>query len=207
MRQFKWSPENEVFIGQIDAEHRDLYEVAEGFEKAVEKKAPPEALRQQLHLLMEHLEEHLSHEEWLMQSVGYPSYAWHKNQHESARRRVKLFAGLIESGNQDAIEMFLEFLAGWMHDHTSVTDRMMAAFVRNYERSHATDAFERWGAPAKRAAAAARSRQPADDGGPVPTTLRPCNICGETTTHELRSSGLVCAKCAERSVTAELDRD
>jgi len=207
MRQFRWSAENEVFIGQIDAEHRDLYEVADGFEQAVEKKAPLDVLQHQLHLLAEHMDEHFSHEEWLMQSVGYPSYAWHKNQHETARRRFKLFAGLIEGGNQDATAMFLEFLAGWLHDHTTVTDRMMASFVRNYERSHATDAFERWGTPAKRAVAAARHHQPVDEDGPFPTTVRTCNVCGETTTHELRTGGLVCTRCAERAVSAELDRD
>jgi hemerythrin len=206
MRQFQWSPENEVFIGQIDAEHRDLYEVAEAFEQAVEKKSGGD-IQHQLHLLAEHMEEHFSHEEWLMQSVGYPSYAWHKNQHETARRRFKLFAALIQSGNQDAIEMFLEFLAGWLHDHTTVTDRMMASFVRNYERSHATSAFERWGTPAKRSGVETRRRPPVNEVGPYPTTVRTCNICAEMTTHELRISGLVCVKCAERSVTAELDRD
>jgi hypothetical protein len=41
----------------------------------------------------------------------------------------------------------LEFLEGWLRDHITLTDRMMAAHVRNYERANATSALERWGAP------------------------------------------------------------
>jgi hemerythrin len=45
MREIQWSSENEVFIAQIDAEHRDLFRLAEGFERAVTQQAPPRAIR------------------------------------------------------------------------------------------------------------------------------------------------------------------
>ncbi|MGO9257410.1 MAG: bacteriohemerythrin [Bryobacteraceae bacterium] len=153
MQHFAWSPENEVFIAQIDAEHRDLYQLAGGLERAIEAKAPPAETRERLHALAAHLEDHFSHEEWLMQSVAYPAFGWHRQQHNTARRRVKLFVPLIEAGDGEAADLLLEFLADWLNDHTTITDRMMAAFVRNYERSHATSALERWGAPDGRAGA------------------------------------------------------
>lgn len=143
MREIQWSSENEVFIAQIDAEHRDLFQLAEGFERAVTQHAPPLAIREHLSAFAAHVAEHFSHEEWLMQSVEYPSYGWHKQQHETVRRRLKLLGPLIESGDSEATSLFLEFLANWLNDHTSVTDRMMAAYVRNYERAHGTNAFER----------------------------------------------------------------
>ena len=206
MGHFVWSPDNEVFLAQIDAEHRGLFQIADGLEHALAAKAPPEETREHLRALAAHIEEHFSHEEWLMQSVRYPSLGWHRHQHDAARRRLKLFIPLIEQGNAEAADAFLEFLAGWLHDHTSLTDRMMAAFVRNYERAHSTGALERWGAPAGRAASAppqAAAEQP----GPFPKTLRFCRACGRQTTHEMRPSGLMCRACAERSVGAELDRD
>jgi len=200
-----------VFIGQIDAEHRDLFQIAEGLEQAMEAHTPPAEVRQHLQALTAHLEEHLSHEEWLMQSVSYPSYGWHKQQHETARRRMKLLVPLIENGDAEAADVFLDFLAGWLHDHTSVADRMMASFVRNYERSHSASALERWGAPAGRAGShgrgAAAATAAAPEAGPYPKTMRFCTVCGEQTTHEIHGSGLACVKCAERSVRAELDRD
>ncbi len=204
MGHIAWSTENEIFIAQIDAEHRDLFQLAEAFERAIEAKAPLPETRKSFDTLVTHLEEHFSHEEWLMQSVGYPSIGWHRQQHDTARRRLKLFAPLIQSGNDEAAEAFLEFLAGWLDDHTSVTDRMMAAFVRNYERSHAKGALERWGAPIGRLAP---RTTPAEEVGPFPKTIRFCNICGCQTPHEMRPGGLLCRKCTERSVGAELDRD
>ena len=148
MRHFAWISEHEVFIAQIDAEHRDLIEAADAFERALEEKLPDS--RERLQALAARLEDHLCHEEWLMQSVRYPLFGWHRQQHQTARRRVKLFLPLVEEGNANATEAFLEFLAGWFADHVGVADRMMAAFVRNYERAHAAGALERWGLPACR---------------------------------------------------------
>ena len=206
MGHFAWSPENEVFIAQIDAEHRDLFQIAEGLERALETHASPAEIREHLRALASHTEEHFSHEEWLMQSVRYPSFGWHREQHDTARRRLKLFTPLIDEGNTEAAETFLEFLAGWLQDHTSLTDRMMAAFVRNYERAHATSALERWGAAAPRPSAH-RHESAADEPGPFPKTLHFCRTCGHQTTHEMRPGGLLCRNCAERSVGSELDRD
>ena len=210
MRHFRWSPEHEVFIAQIDAEHRDLFQMADALEQAMEAHAPPAETQGHLHALVAHAEDHFSHEEWLMQSVSYPSYGWHKQQHETARKRLKLFIPLIEKGDSEAAEVFLEFLEGWLQDHTTVTDRMMAAYVRNYERAHATGALERWGEPARpnsgshhRVATATAMAE----AGPYPKTMRLCKICGEQTTHEIHADGLACVKCAERAVSAELDRD
>ncbi len=204
MRHFQWTRENEVFLSQIDAEHRDLFRIADGFQNAIAGKAPLSDITAQLNGLLEHAEEHFSHEEWLMQSVKYPSYAWHKQQHDTARRRLRLFAPLIQSGDPEAAALFLEFLEGWLQDHTSLTDRMMASHVRNYERSHATSALERWGTtPPQGSPAAAVS----EETGPFPRTMRHCNACEGETTHEIRPKGVVCLKCVERSVSADLDRD
>jgi hemerythrin len=204
MRHFTWSPENEVFLAQVDAEHRDLFRIADELQQAVAGNVLP-AVKQQMRRLVDHAEEHFSHEEWLMQSVKYSSYDWHKQQHDTARRRLKLFVPLIESGNVEAADVFFEFLEGWLQDHTSLTDRMMAAHVRNYERAHATNALERWGEPGP--AGAARGRVTVDETGPFPRTVRFCKACEEETTQEIRSTGLVCLKCTERSVSADLDRD
>ncbi len=200
MRHFRWSKENEVFLPQIDAEHRNLFRLAEEFENAIAQRAPAEEIKEQLRALRVYTEEHFTHEEWLMQSSGYPSYGWHKQQHETVRRRLKLFTPPVESGDREAVEVFLEFLAGWLHDHTTVTDRMMGAFVRNYDRAHAV-ATEKSG-DSNGGTRAAPARQ-----GPFPRTILYCRLCSDHTRHEMRPTGMVCLTCAERSVRAELDRE
>ena len=136
MRHFGWSEGNEVYLPLIDAEHRGLFGLADGLQNAVSAGAAAAEVRDLLHRLAAQAEEHFTHEEWLMQSAGYPSYGWHKHQHDTARRRIGLYAPLIESGDQEATDAFLEFLCGWLQDHTGLTDRMMGAYLRNYERTH-----------------------------------------------------------------------
>ena len=136
MRHFRWSEANEVYLSLIDAEHRGLFALADGLQNAVSAGAAATEVRELLRCLAAQAEEHFTHEEWLMQSAGYPSYGWHKHQHDTARRRINLYAPLIESGDPEATDAFLEFLAGWLQDHTGLTDRMMGAYLRNYERTH-----------------------------------------------------------------------
>ncbi len=148
MQSIAWTSENEVFIAQIDAEHRDFFQLAGELERLIRAKAPTSENAECLHKLAAHAEEHFSHEEWLMQSIRYPSFGWHREQHNTARRRLKLFQPMIEAGDEEAGEAFLEFVADWLKYHTTVTDRMLAAFVRNYERAHSTGALARWSLPA-----------------------------------------------------------
>ena len=198
MHNFRWSEENEVFLPPIDAEHRDLFRLAGALQQALGAGAPSQEIEAYWKELVDHSEEHFQHEEWLMQSSAYPSYGWHRNQHDTARRRMKLFAPMIAAGDQEAVELFFEFLTGWLEDHTSVTDRMMAAHIRNYDRAHPPKVSRK----AAEATGGARKEE-----GPHPSTVRFCKSCGAQTTHEITPDGMVCRKCAERSVSAELDRD
>jgi hemerythrin len=206
MRHFRWGKENEVFLAQIDAEHRDLFRVADELQHAIAAAAPAAQVKQHLQSLVAHVGDHFSHEEWLMQSTAYPSYGWHKQQHETARRRLKLFVPLIESGDAEGTELFFEFLSGWLEDHTTVTDRMMGAYVRNYERAHGASAFKGWAGKVD-AAGTVTPKAAAEEPRSYPKTVQFCKACGDQTTHEMRPTGLVCVKCAGRSVSAELDRD
>jgi hemerythrin-like metal-binding protein len=174
MAQFTWSAENEVFLAPVDAEHRDLFRIADGLEDAVARNAFPDEVCEHLQRLTVHVAEHFSHEEELMRGVRYPSYGWHRAQHNTARRRLKVLVPLIEAGSQEAANLLLEFLAGWLQDHTTLTDKMMAAFVRNYERTHGGSLHERmekWSpVPLSHAASPAPMDSPAQTHGPRPAS-------------------------------------
>jgi hemerythrin len=71
-----------------------------------------------------------------MRSGKYQSLAWHKRQHNTARRQMKRHAALIEAGDAEAARALAAFLSAWLHDHVGLTDRMMGAFLRNQERAH-----------------------------------------------------------------------
>ena len=137
MRLFKWSKRYAVFVPEIDAEHKDIFRLADELHQAVVGGAPADRAPAILRELIARGEDHFVHEELLMRSTSYPASAWHKGQHDTVRKRVNEFAPRIEGGDGEAALLLLEFLSGWLQDHIRLADCMMAAHVRNYQRAHA----------------------------------------------------------------------
>jgi hemerythrin len=137
MQHFKWTKAHAVYLPQVDAEHRNLYRMAEELHQAVRTGAEAARLLELMGPFMVAVEEHFAHEERMMKAASCPDFAWHKLQHDTARKRAKAFADDIGAGNSEAPAEMLEFLARWFKDHVGLTDRMMGAHVRNFERLHA----------------------------------------------------------------------
>ena len=131
MQHFKWTKAHAVYLPEIDAEHRNLFRMAEEIHQAARVGAD---VRELVRPLLAAIEEHFAHEERMMKAASTPDFDWHKLQHDTARKRAKLFAEEIEQGSTEAPIELLEFLARWFKDHVGLTDRMMGAHVRNYER-------------------------------------------------------------------------
>ncbi len=133
MAGFKRHSIHSVFMPTLDAEHKRLEEAVEALRRIseVEGGGPQTFLRS----LAEQIEAHFAGEEQLMRSSRYPSYDWHKRQHDAARKRVTQFAARVEANEAGAISEMTAFLTGWLSDHTGLHDRMMAAYLRNYQRT------------------------------------------------------------------------
>lgn len=136
MALFRWNDSYAVYLPEIDAEHRSLFQIAADLHKALLARGRPEKFRATLRNLLAHTEEHFQHEERLMRAVNYPSFDWHKRQHDTVRKNAKALARRMMSGDTDAPMLLLEFLDGWIKDHIRLTDRMMSAYLRNQERTH-----------------------------------------------------------------------
>jgi hemerythrin len=137
VRPFKWTKAYAVFIAEIDAEHKNLYQLADDLHQAVAAGAPANRTQAILRELIARSADHFAREERLMHSTYYPGLAWHKKQHDTMRKRAKKFVPRITGGDREAAFLLLEFLSGWLRDHIRLADCMMAAHVRNYERAHA----------------------------------------------------------------------
>jgi len=137
MRLFKWTKALAVFIPEIDAEHQTIFRMADDLHQAVLTHAPVSRIQELLRALAAYTEDHMAHEEKIMRSLRYPAFAWHKNQHDTVRKRIAYFGPLIETGDPEAAEMLVEFLSQWLKDHLGLADRMMTAYVRNQRRLRA----------------------------------------------------------------------
>ena len=129
-----------VFIPEIDAEHKNIFRLAEELRQAVVEGVPAVQAQAVLRELTARGEDHFAHEERLMRATHYPASAWHKRQHDTVRKRLKEFVPRIQGGEDQAAPLLLEFLSGWLRDHVRLADCMMAAHVRNYERAEAVRA-------------------------------------------------------------------
>jgi len=137
MQHFKWTKAHAVYLPQVDAEHRNLFRMAEDLHQAVRTGSEAARVQELVRLLLTAVEEHFAHEERLMESVSCPDFDWHKLQHDTARKRGNQMLEDMRAGDLEAPRRFLDFLARWFKDHCSLTDRMMGSHVRNFERLHA----------------------------------------------------------------------
>ena len=137
MPSFHWSVRNAVYVPELDAEHRAIYLMGAELERAAAAGDSPERLLEIVRALQAHAEDHFAHEERLMRAAHYSGSEWHKGQHDGARRRMKQFARRIAADDREAPAELLDYLARWLRDHTAVTDRLMTACLRGFERQHA----------------------------------------------------------------------
>ena len=134
MPLFKWTKTRSVYVGKVDDQHQDLFRLADDLNRAVTGGAAASRLLELAKTLMAALEEHFHYEERLMRESKYSAYNWHKQQHDTVRKRATQFLPRIGNGEADAAPLFLEFLSGWLKDHTGLSDRMFGAHLRNYTR-------------------------------------------------------------------------
>ncbi len=132
MSLFKWSSDYSVYLPEIDAEHRAIYRLAAEFHKALMAGKDAEHLKMLATNLLELEEQHFRHEERLMKAMHYQGAAWHKKQHDTARKKSREMAKRLEQGDAMAAVDTLKFLSQWLNDHITVADRMMGATLRNY---------------------------------------------------------------------------
>jgi hemerythrin-like metal-binding protein len=135
MRPLKWSTSHAVFVTEIDDDHREIFEAVSNVEKLLGTRGPSPETEKALESLISSITGHFAHEERLMHAARYDAMAWHKQQHNAARKRVGEFIRRIEGGETKAGVELVEYLTSWLHNHTRLEDRMLGAFLRNEQRS------------------------------------------------------------------------
>ncbi len=134
MRSLKWSTSHQVFVAEIDDEHKEIFQALSNLQKVLASRGPLSEIHKLTQRLISCIVGHFAHEERLMRAARYASIRWHKQAHNSARRRVGEFVLRIEQGDSEAGLELVGYLTSWLNDHTRLADRMMGAFLRNQQR-------------------------------------------------------------------------
>src|SRR5262245_11684964 len=129
MLMFEWKPIYSVQIREIDAEHQNLFRVAEELCSAMSTGKGKVVLARILDRLLQYTRVHFAHEERLMAASGYPDFASHKAEHEALTRRVETFLSEFRAGRTALKVELLQFLKAWLEHHIAGSDQKYAPYL------------------------------------------------------------------------------
>jgi len=120
---------------EVDAQHASLLS-----ELARLRTASPETVWESLRLLQQHTSSHLRYEETLMDDVGYPDLAAHKQRHEDYLRRSRVLQEQLERDGvtPDKLSVLADSIQAWVTEHVYDEDRRLAEFIRERKPSRGT---------------------------------------------------------------------
>jgi len=116
VRLFKWTRMHAVFIPEIDAEHQNIFRLADELHQAVVGGAPADQAQAILRELIASSEAHFGREERLMRSTHYlvrPGTKSNMTRCARGSRNSRRHRGRRRPGAL----LLLEFLSGWLRDH------------------------------------------------------------------------------------------
>jgi hemerythrin len=127
-----WSPQFEIGVLEIDAQHRTLLERVGRFGDAVRAGEPYERLEELFLYLSRYAVEHFEAEERLMQGMNYPDLAAHAAEHQAFKKRLRSLVPQWDSeGASRALLLALQgFLETWLVDHILKRDQRIGEYVR-----------------------------------------------------------------------------
>jgi len=108
--ELNWDPRFACGQVMIDAQHRKLFDLANGLLPFLSEGVMGEDFKLRLHVLLAHVAQHFHDEEILLGKVGYEHLAEHARAHRSLMQRAKALQVSVESSQVQRSEL-LGFLA------------------------------------------------------------------------------------------------
>ncbi len=123
----KWLEEYNIGIEDIDSQHRQLADTLTRLKQSFSKEE--EAVKT-LKFLVRYTELHFSTEEAFMQSIDYPDYKTHKQQHEKLTNDVKKIILKLQKEKRIDPSYLIKFVSNWLKHHILEEDRKIGTFHR-----------------------------------------------------------------------------
>jgi hemerythrin len=129
MAYISWTTDYSVGDSEMDSQHQKLFRMLSDFHAALLASNREESLKKTIHDLIGYTHTHFSAEERLMQEIGYPDLAAHKQAHGELVRKVMEMDARLRKGEQIAGDM-LEFLVDWLTKHIMGMDKKYAVYAQ-----------------------------------------------------------------------------
>ncbi len=120
-KKYTWSPDYELGVALIDAQHKKLFLIFRNLVEACKGDSKTNAGGQALELMVEYVDYHFKAEEeyWQLEPA---IYALHRRAHYYFVKEIYAATGNIQK-QRDISEELLVFLASWLLDHVLGMDR------------------------------------------------------------------------------------
>lgn len=134
MQPLEWTPDDFVFVPEIDSDHRKVFSDAEKIRRALANGAGSSEIGFHVWRLSKSLAVHFASEERAMRRSQYEAQQWHQQQHRTGRARIALLQEAARLRDTQGTSAALEEFCSWLRDHVGLADRMFAAHLRNDRR-------------------------------------------------------------------------
>lgn len=121
---FRWRDSYSIGNADIDAEHQQLFRLANAFFEASDKASRLECAMR----LFQYTKEHFGHEEALMREIAYPAMAAHMAQHQVL---IGSLNKVTESITKDTLQpdQLRKFLTAWLVGHIVTFDTKLSTYL------------------------------------------------------------------------------
>jgi hemerythrin len=125
MTGFAWQQGYSIDVPVIDAQHQNLFALADTLDRAAQAGEAPQKLHDLLQQLLAASQQHFATEERLMDASAFPARAHHKHQHDCFVQKAVALAGDFQAGRTGITATVLPFLGRWMKHHITTEDRAL----------------------------------------------------------------------------------
>lgn len=128
----EWREDLATGIGEIDAQHKELFSRINSLREACSKGQGREEVLKLLLFLDDYIKTHFAAEEELQKIHGYPGHLAHREEHRSFVREVdNLECQFQREGASIGLVIWANrTMTEWLIQHISKVDREFAEFVR-----------------------------------------------------------------------------
>jgi hemerythrin len=131
MTLFVWQDIYSVGVDKIDAQHRNLFEIANRFHDACVAQAARSRLIQIFNELVTYTASHFADEENMLRAMNCPDYERHKENHTKLVGLVLNYKSQMERGEPEVETRAMEFIKTWLNGHILGMDRNYRPCVNN----------------------------------------------------------------------------
>jgi hemerythrin len=129
MTLFSWDSKYTVNIGEIDRQHRKLFELFNELYEAMQQGHGDEVTARVLALVVDYTYYHFAYEEQLLREYGYAEEKAHRTEHAKLTEQAMALTRKLQGGQSDVALGTLKFLCDWLNNHILGSDRKFAPFL------------------------------------------------------------------------------